>query len=350
MSARPPARPRRAEPTALVPTVVQGRRLDAVLRAGAAAVGTPVAYGIATQRDEHLTRSLKNASLGNAAATGAPCVPPIFDPHFCNRFDRFYVLGLAITTSISGFIVATAGEYTFAAMAAQLKKTINAECKGMMWAKYFYDTVLPHYGLRSGGPTRLASGYCNDLAAALQAVQSNQFLTEQLQNGLTSGASTLAPVVYFAQLFLYLATGGGALLPNGYQQFNFMRTGLGLSVGVGVATLITKKIDEATRYVASYLRLNMQAWAEDGVRGLKQSPYLNPVTFVGLVVGDDDADDNDEYVNPLAGAGPPPLEQPFVPPPQPEWLRELKERLAVREAAKLAGLRYDPYAEPESPM
>lgn len=56
------------------------------------------------------------------------------------------------------------------------------------------------------------------------------------------------------------------------------------------------------------------------------------------------------YVNPLAAAGPPPLELPFVPPPQPEWLRELKERLAVREAAKLAGLPYDPYAGPESPM
>lgn len=319
MSTRPAARPRVARPAApaaLAPAVVQGRRLDEVLRAGAAVVGTPVAYGLAARRAE--------------APTGAPCVPLSFDPDYCQRLDKFYALGLAITSSMVGLITAKAGEVTFAAMAARLKATIDAECGGMVWVKYFYDTTLPHYGLESRGRTRLASEYCNDLGAALEAMESNVRLSNALKNSTTSGAPLLAPFVYLAQLFLYLATGGGAGIvtkgyqDNGYHQIlNASRTVGAISLGAGFASVLGRKLDEVTRGVASYLRMNLRAWAEGGMSALMSSPYLNPVEFYRLVKYDDPEGER-AYVNPQADAGPPPLEPP--------WLLELKEKLAEREA------------------
>lgn len=314
MSTRPAARPRVARPAA--PAVVQGRRLDEVLRAGAAVVGTPVAYGLATRRAE--------------VPTGAPCVPLSFDPDYCKRFDKFYALGMAIASSMLGFITAKAGEVTFAAMAAQLKATIDDECGGMAWVKYFYDTTLPHYGLESRGRTRLASDYCNDLGAALESMESNVRMSTALKNSATSGAPLLAPFVYLAQLFLYLATGGGAgIVTNGYQDngyyqiLNAWRTVGAISLGAGFASVLGRKLDEVALGVASYLRMNLRAWAEGGMTALMSSRYLNPVVFYRLVKYDDPEGER-AYVNPQAGAGPPPLEPP--------WLLELKEKLAEREA------------------
>jgi hypothetical protein len=336
MSVRPAAPPRRAQPAT---PVVQGRRLDAVLRAGAAVVGTPVAYGRAAQRDARPARSLKAAPL--EAATGAPCVPLSFDPDYCKRFDKFYALGMAITSSMLGLIAAKAGEVTFAAMAARLKTTIETECKGMMWAKYFYDTVLPHYGLRSTGRTRLASDYCNDLGAALEATQSNARLSTSLQNSVTSGAPLLAPFVYLSQLFLYLASGGGAgIVTNGYQangyyqMLNVPMTAAAISLGAGFASILGKKLDQVARGLASYLRVNLRAWAEGGLEGLKNSPYLNPSAFYLMVQYDPGLDDDDEEHPPAnPDAQPPALE--------PAWLLELKDVLAAREAAAIAGVKYN---------
>ena len=170
MSTRAAGRPRVAGSTALVPAVAKGRRLDEVLRAGAAVVGTPVAYGLATQQDKRLTRSLKDASLGDA--TGAPCVPLSFDPDYCKRFDKFYALGLAVTTSVASFGIGTVATYSAKALHKHIEQKFETECRDESWTSYIegLTAAYPATDGRAGyGGYAKTTEFCNDLRRAFAA-------------------------------------------------------------------------------------------------------------------------------------------------------------------------------------
>lgn len=123
--------------------------------------------------------------------------------------------------------------------------------------------------------------------------------------------TALAPFMYLVQLFWYLATAGLGFAIDQRGNFDFMKTGLGLSITVPFATTIASKMNEIARGIASYLRMNLRTWVQGGmnVQALTSSPYLNPTEFYRLVKYDIlNDDDDDGYVNPQADAGPPALE------------------------------------------
>jgi len=302
-------------------------RLDEVLATGVV-YGTPVAYGLATQQDKALTRSLKDASLGDA--TGAPCVPLSFDPDYCKRFDKFYALGLAVASSVATWGAGVVAEFSHVALERHITQTLQTECNSKSWTSYIRELVRDY----SGYDTTLQ--FCTDLE---NAYYSNSAVHRDLEfwsiMGVASTGRVLLPLGILAQVIRSIVLGatqtGWALYTKDYRGLGdtYPQTTAHETLLVAAAIkLVASKVDEFARGIASYLRMNMRLWLRGGLRALKSSPYLNPFTFVRMVrydiLHDDDDDDARQDQNTQVDPGelsPPPLEQgspsyrEYVPPP-----------------------------------
>ena len=297
-------------------------RLDEVLATGVV-YGTPVAYGLATEQDKALTRSLKKASLGDA--TGAPCVPLSFDPDYCKRFDKFYALGLAVASSIATLAASEVALFSYISLAAHIRQTLETEC-GSKWSTAYISEMLFH-----DVDNAATIQFCNDLETAIYSTDG-----ALMQLMFSTGFSPIrySPVSHFQFLAETVKAIVLGATRTGYALYTGNYRGLGnndadrtVAEKVLVAAaikLVASKVDEFARGIASYLRMNMRLWLRGGLRALKSSPYLNPVTFARMVRYDILNDDDDEYVNPEAEADPPPLEpqsprsppyREYVPPP-----------------------------------
>ena len=101
--------------------VAPARRLDAVLRAGVAVVGTPVD---ASESESGLTRALKKASV---TPTGA-CMPRTFDPDYC-AYDGYYGVGVALVSAALG-VIANSRVYhdVLFGLINALEQAMNRQC------------------------------------------------------------------------------------------------------------------------------------------------------------------------------------------------------------------------------
>ena len=313
---------------------VKASRLDEVLATGVV-YGTPVAYGLATQQDEHLTRSLKKASLGDVA-TGAPCVPLSFDPDYCKRLDKFYALGLAVASNIASIAAGKVAIYSYKALEAHIYQTFETECRGTWWH------VLPDVYYQYLPGTAWTLEFCSDLTKAHDSRDGAVWRLAEAPPGAIwrlykTGFGYMHTIPLPMKPFYILVDVVEAIVlaatRTGYALYTGNYSGLGNTdtdrtaaenmLVAAAIKLVASKIDEFARCIASYLRMNIRLWLRGGLGALKSSPYLNPLKFVQMVRydilndDDDDAAANAEVANP----DPPPLEsgspsyREYVPPP-----------------------------------
>ena len=144
----------------------------------------------------------------STVATGAPCIPPPFDPDFCNRRDPFYAIGVAITSAVIAPIAGMGAQATVRELSNIMSATIRDTCYNPTWQAWFgrmYGPGSLQYTktLNSAEGAANPTAFCKAMDTTIRMFRSSA--GEDLDFKLSPkdrGYNTIEALVYFAEVLL----------------------------------------------------------------------------------------------------------------------------------------------------
>lgn len=287
--------------------------------------GTVVPRRGTNARTRRLDEVLAAGKL-STVATGAPCIPPPFDPDFCNRRDPFYAIGVAITSAVIAPIAGMGAQATVRHLSNIMSATIRDTCYNPTWQAWFarmygdsslqYTTTL-NYWEGPANPTAfckamdttirmLRSSAADDLGAPYGPNGRSKYTEQSVVEGLVYFAAVLLDIVLLPVAALVMAyhrvtrMGGDSLFWPGYINSELPALGMAgnaafltlgvphqidaptFSVVVGSAMSIRIMMDYMNQIalgVASYLRYHAKLYIEGGMDALAASTRKLPHTY-----------------------------------------------------------------------